>query len=160
MRTRYPLIFVVEDNKSYSKIIEHHLKHNGFENVMTFSSGEQCLNQLNMRPDIIIQDYKLQGISGLNVLQRVKDVLPFTEFIFLSAQDSIEIAVSTIKYGAFDYIVKDEVALQRMIQKIENIIRLQKLRKRYQVLKVLIIINLVIAALLIIWLLNRAKTSA
>jgi DNA-binding NtrC family response regulator len=157
MRKKYPLIFVVEDNKSYSKVVEYHLKNSGYENIMAFSSGEQCLHQLDLRPDIIIQDYKLQGISGLNVLQRVKNILPYTEFIFLSAQDSIDIAISTIKYGAFDYIVKDEVALQRMLQKIENIIKLQKLRKRYQILKFVIIINLIIATLLIVWLLHRAK---
>ena len=110
-----------------------------------------------MRSNIIIQDYKLQGISGLNVLQRVKSVLPYSEFIFLSAQDSIEIAVSSIKQGAFDYIVKDEVALQRMIQKIGNIIRLQKLRKRYQILKIVIIVNLIIAALLVAWIIHYAK---
>lgn len=157
MKKKYPLIFIVEDNKSYSKVIEHYLKNNGYENVMTFASGENCLDQLDLRPDIVIQDYKLQGISGLNVLQRVKNVLPYTEFIFLSAQDSIEIAVSTIKYGAFDYIVKDDVALQRMMQKIENIIRLQRLRRRYQILKVLIIINLIIAALLLAWIFHSAR---
>lgn len=157
MKKKYPLIFVVEDNKSYSKIVEHHLKNNGYENLMTFTSGEDCLNELDSKPDIIIQDYKLQGISGLNVLQRVKKIYPFTEFIFLSAQDSIEIAVSSIKSGAFDYIVKDEVALQRMIQKIENIIKLQRLRKRYQVMKYIIAINLIIAAILIIWLFHSAR---
>ena len=157
MRKKYPLIFVVEDNKTYSKGVVHYLNINGYENVMAFTSGEDCLNQLDLRPNIIIQDYKLQGISGLNVLQRVKSVLPYSEFIFLSAQDSIEIAVSSIKQGAFDYIVKDEVALQRMIQKIGNIIRLQKLRKRYQILKIVIIVNLIIAALLVAWIIHYAK---
>jgi Response regulator containing CheY-like receiver, AAA-type ATPase, and DNA-binding domains len=157
MKKKYPLIFVVEDNKSYCKIVEHHLKNNGYENVMSFASGEDCLNELDSKPDIIIQDYKLQGISGLNVLQRVKKIYPFTEFIFLSAQDNIEIAVSSIKSGAFDYIVKDEVALQRMIQKIENIIKLQRLRKRYQVMKYIIAVNLIIAAILIVWLFHSAR---
>src|SRR6266542_5389107 len=138
MRKKYPLIFVVEDNKAYCKVVDFHLRHHGYENVMVLESGESCLNNLYLKPDIIIQDYKLQGISGLGVLQRVKSVLRFTEFIFLSSQDSVEIAVNSIKYGAFDYIIKDDVALQRLLQKIENIIRLQKLRKRYQLLKILI----------------------
>ena len=160
MSKKYPLIFIVEDNKAYSKVVDYHLKHNGYENSKVFTSGEDCLNELHLKPDIIIQDYKLQGISGINVLQRVKSVLPFTEFIFLSSQDSIEIAVSSIKYGAFDYIVKDDVALQRLLQKIENIIRLQKLRKRYQILKVAIITLMIIATVAIISLLYRAKLNA
>jgi DNA-binding NtrC family response regulator len=160
MSKKYPLIFIVEDNKAYSKVVDFHLKHNGYENTMLFTSGENCLNELHLKPDIIIQDYKLQGISGINVLQRVKSVLPFTEFIFLSSQDSIEIAVSSIKYGAFDYIIKDDVALQRLLQKIENIITLQKLRKRYQLLKVAIVSLMILATLLIVGLLYKAKLNA
>jgi len=160
MRKKYPFIFIVEDNKSYCKVVDFHLKHNGYENIMLLESGENCLNNLHLKPDIIIQDYKLQGISGLNVLQRVKSVLPFTEFIFLSSQDSIEIAVNSIKYGAFDYIIKDDVALQRLLQKIENIIKLQKLRKRYFLLKVIIVTIMIVSALIIIGLLYRSKLSA
>jgi DNA-binding NtrC family response regulator len=157
MKKKYPLIFIVEDNVAYTKVVEYHLNHNGFENVMTFTSGEDCLNNLYLEPDIVIQDYKLQGISGLNVLQRVKSCLPFTEFIFLSSQDSIEIAVNSIKYGAFDYIIKDEVALHRMTQKIENIIKLQKLRKRYKIQKIIVVIFMVITFLVTIGALYNAK---
>ena len=160
MSKKYPLIFIVEDNKSYSKVIDFHLKHNDYENIMLFTSGEDCLNNLCLKPDIIIQDYKLQGISGLNVLQRVKSVLPFTEFIFLSSQDSVEIAVNSIKYGAFDYIIKDDVALQRLLQKIENIIKLQKLRNRYQLLKIAIVAVMIISTLIILGLYFKSKLAA
>jgi len=156
---RYPLIFIVEDNKAYSKIVEYHLKHNGFSNVKTFISGEECIDNLDLKPDIIIQDYKLQGISGLNVLQKVKAILPYTEFIFLSSQDSIEIAVNSIEYGAFDYIVKNDVALHRLMQKIDNIIRLQKLRKRYQWQKVIIVIFMLCILLVVIWALSIIKSN-
>lgn len=157
MKKKYPLIFVVEDNVSYTKIIEHHLKHSGFENVMVFTSGEDCLNNLFLEPDIIIQDYRLQGISGLNVLQRVKTCLPFTEFIFLSSQDSIEVAVNSIKYGAFDYIVKDDAAVHRLTPKIENIIRLQKLRNRFRIQKIVVVIFMIITFLVTIAALYHAK---
>jgi DNA-binding NtrC family response regulator len=126
----YPLIFIVEDNKAYNKIVEHHLHINGFKNVVPFMSGEECLKNISLKPDIVIQDYKLQGISGINVLQRFKKTLPGCEFIFLSSQDNVEIAINTIKTGAFDYIVKNETSLQRLLQKIENIIKIQKLKKR------------------------------
>jgi len=157
MKKKYPLIFIVEDNATYTKIVKHHLTHCGFENINTYTSGEDCLNNLSLSPDIIIQDYKLQGISGLNVLQRVKSCLPFTEFIFLSAQDSIEIAVNSIKYGAFDYIIKDEVALHRLSQKIENIIKLQKLKNRFRIQKIMVVIFMIITFLLILGAIYFAK---
>jgi DNA-binding NtrC family response regulator len=126
----YPLIFIVEDNIAFRKIVVHLLTSNGYNNVIVYSSGEECLKNINLKPNIIIQDYKLQGISGLNVLQRVKKVLPLCEFVFLSGQDNVDIAVNTMKLGAFDYIVKNETALQRLIQIVDNIVRLQKLNKR------------------------------
>jgi DNA-binding NtrC family response regulator len=129
-KTKYPLIFIVEDNVAFSKIVEHLLLSNGYNNILIFSSGEECLKNIYQKPNIIIQDYKLQGISGINVLQRVKKVLPLCEFVFLSGQDNVDIAVNTMKLGAFDYIVKNETALQRLIQIIDNIVRLQKLNKR------------------------------
>lgn len=131
-KKKHPIIFIVEDNKAYNKIVEHHLNLNGYPNTYPFASGEEALKQLYLKPNIIIQDYKLQGMSGLNVLQRVKKVLPNTEFIFLSGQDNIEIAVNTVKYGAFDYILKTETALQRLIQKIDTITNFQQLKRSKQ----------------------------
>jgi DNA-binding NtrC family response regulator len=130
MRKNYPLIFVVEDNLAYNKIVEHHLKKNGFSNVFPFSTGEDCLKHLYLKPDIVIQDYKLQGISGLNVLQAFKKKLPACEFIFLSGQDNVDIAINTVKFGAFDYIVKNDTAFERLLNKIDKILHLQKLKRK------------------------------
>lgn len=134
----YPLIFLVEDNIAFSKVVEQHLKYQNYTNVRLFISGEECLKYLYLRPDIVIQDYQLQGISGLNVLKRTKKLLPHTEFIFLSGMDSVDIAVDTMKSGAYGYIVKNEVALQRLLQKINNIVRLQQQKKHNHRQKILI----------------------
>jgi DNA-binding NtrC family response regulator len=140
VKKKYPLIFVVEDNLAYSKAVVHFLKQNGYENNMNFTSGEECLQHLYLNPDIIIQDYKLQGISGLHVLRRTKKILPRTQFIFLSSQKSIDTAVNTMKHGAFDYIVKNETALQLLIPKIENIRTIQGQGKRNKTLRLFFIL--------------------
>jgi DNA-binding NtrC family response regulator len=148
--TIYPLIFVVEDNIAFGQVLEFYLKDHQYENVRLFVSGEECLKYLYLKPDIVIQDYKLQGISGLNVLTRTKKVLPNTEFIFLSGQDSVDIAVNTMKLGAFDYIVKNDVALQRLLQKIDNIINLQRHKKRNKLLRVLVFCFIIIVLVLVL----------
>ena len=51
--------------------------------------------------------------QNVEVFKRVKKLSPKTDFIFLTANESTEVAVSSIKYGAFDYIIKDEVALAK-----------------------------------------------
>lgn len=150
----HPVIFIVEDNKAYSKIIEHHLKTNQYHSIYTFSSGEECLQNLYLKPDIIIQDYKLQGINGISVLLQYKKTYPHCEFIFLSGQDDIPTAVNAIKAGAFDFIVKTDNAMALLVPKIEDVIRLQKherkIRKRYNVLILSIIALFILAGILIL----------
>lgn len=121
----YPLIFIVEDNSIYNKFITNHLKAKKFNRIESFLSGEECLMNLHKKPNIVIQDYLLNGISGLDVLKTSKQTNPDSEFIFLSGQDNLNIAVSTIKLGAFDYVVKDRFALEKLVSNIEKIMKIQ-----------------------------------
>jgi DNA-binding NtrC family response regulator len=130
------LIFVVEDNRVYNKLIVSYLKSNNFTNVMPFYSGEEVINNLYRNPDIIIQDFLLDdGMNGIDVLKKAKEQGNEVEFIFLSGQDNIDVAINTMKYGAFDYIVKDQMALKKMVNKINKIQSVNKLvqsNKRYK----------------------------
>jgi DNA-binding NtrC family response regulator len=111
---------------------------------------------MHKNPDIIIQDYLLEGMTGIEVLIKAKKTNPNVEFIFLSGQDSIDIAINSMKYGAYDYIVKDQMALQKMVNKIHKINSVTELvtsNKRYKVgvilffvgLSILIIVTLFLA---------------
>ena len=126
-KKNYPLVFIVEDNRAYRKILEHHLIINNYTNIVSIVSGEECLKKLFMKPDIIIQDYKLQGISGLHVMQRIKKIHPKTEFIFLSGIEDINVAIDSVKFGAFYYIVKNDLALKRLLTKLDEIKKIQNL---------------------------------
>ncbi len=130
------LIIVVEDNRVYNKLISSYLKSNKFTNVMSFYSGEEVINNLYRNPDIIIQDFLLDdGMNGIDVLKKAKELGNDVEFIFLSGQDNIDIAINTMKYGAYDYIVKDQMALKKMvnkINKIQSVNKLVKSNKRYK----------------------------
>jgi len=121
----YPLIFIVEDNSIYNKFIANHLRSKKFNRIESFLSGEECLKNLYKKPDIVIQDYLLNGISGLDVLKTSKKRSPDSEFIFLSGQDNLNVAVSSIKNGAFDYVVKDRFALEKLIGNINEIMKIQ-----------------------------------
>ncbi|MCX6228642.1 MAG: response regulator [Bacteroidia bacterium] len=125
--SKFPLIFIVEDNSVYSKLIVSHLRSHKFINCESFTSGEACLKGITREPDIIILDYLMNGMNGLDVLIATKKRSPTTDFIFLSGQDSIEVAIDCIKYGAYDYIVKDEFALIKLSDKINKLIALREL---------------------------------
>ena len=92
-------------------------------------------------------------MNGIEVLKRVKKVKPHTEFIFLSGQDSMDVAINTMKYGAFDYIVKDQMTLEKMVNKINQIMSvttLKKSKKQYKLGIVLFFIVLFLIVLFII----------
>ncbi len=143
--TKNPLIFVVEDNQMYNKLVVSYLKTNKFTNIESYLSGEEVLKNMHKNPEIIIQDYLLEGMTGIEVLIKAKKTNPNVEFIFLSGQDSIDIAINTMKYGAYDYIVKDQMALQKLVNKINKITsvtELVKSNKRYKIGVVLFFIGL------------------
>ncbi len=119
---KYPLIFIVEDNPTYNKLIFNHLRSHKLINTESYLSGEECLKNIHHKPDIIIQDYLLDGISGLDVLVATKKKCPSTDFVFLSGQDNIEIAINCMRFGAYDYIVKDQYALIKLSDKINKIL--------------------------------------
>ncbi|MDP3431439.1 MAG: response regulator [Bacteroidota bacterium] len=150
-----PLIFVVEDNQIYNKLVVSYLKTNKFTRVESYLSGEDALNNMNKNPDIIIQDYLLEGMTGIEVLIKAKKTNPDVEFIFLSGQDSIDIAINSMKYGAYDYIVKDQMALQKMVNKIHKINSVTELvtsNKRYKIGVILFFIGLSILVIVTLFL--------
>ena len=132
----YPLIFIVEDNTIYNKLVASHLRMNKFQRIECFLSGEECLLNLYKKPDIIIQDYHMGGINGVDVLRKSKKINPATEFIFLSGDDNYEIAANTIKYGAYDYLIKDRSALKKLVDAINNISKIHQIvppKRRFRI---------------------------
>lgn len=149
-----PLIFIVEDNPVYNKLVVNYLNSKKFNRIESFLSGEECLKKIHMKPDIIIQDYLLEGMNGIEVLKATKKLQPQTEFIFLSGQDSVDVAINTMKHGAYDYIVKDQMALKKMADKITKILAIQKLVKSNKRYKVGIAMFFLALALIIIFLIS------
>lgn len=151
-----PLIFIVEDNPVYNKLVVNYLQSKRFNRIESFFSGEECLKRITEKPDIIIQDYLLEGIDGIEVLKQVKRTYPDTEFIFLSGQDSVDVAVNTLKMGAYDYIVKDQMALKKLVDKISKIVHVQKLVKSNRRFKIGIVVFFVSVALVILLLIGMS----
>lgn len=101
-------IFLVDDDPFCLKLMEHTLKANGYQDVHTFDSGAACLNALTDEPDIIFLDQVMDHVSGTDTLKAIKRFNPDIYVVFVSGQQQVEVAVESLKYGAFDYIVKDE----------------------------------------------------
>lgn len=124
-----PTIFIVEDDPAFSKLTEKALRATGYNNLKIYPTGEKCIDDIqNTKPDIVLQDFEMPGLNGIETMKKVRIIYPESEFLFLSGQSSIKIAVEALKQGAFDYIVKDEAAQHNVIQKIGKILYIHKLQ--------------------------------
>jgi CheY-like chemotaxis protein len=125
--------------------------------VFSFSSGEECFAHYHsLDPEIFILDYKLaetfgkDQMNGLDVLRKVKSVKPETEIIFLSGQESFEVATAAIKDGAAEYIVKDDRALPKMLNEVNRMsMFIRTRREELRTLRWTIALTGIVAVLLI-----------
>lgn len=147
------LVFVVEDNKIFNRVVSEHLKKEGYTNIQSVFSGEECMEFIKKGtiPNIVIQDYNLDGMNGIDVLKLVKKQSPETEFIFLTSSENMEVAVNTIKFGAYDYIVKDQMALEKLTYKLKGILRVSNLKKRNKQIEILKIAFVVFVAIVVLF---------
>lgn len=107
-------IFVVDDNELYARMSHHHLSLNPDNEVEKFKSGKECLDALYKNPDLVFLDYSLPGMSGIEILRKIKETHKEIPVIIVSGQEDVSTAVNLLKEGAYDYIVKDENAKERM----------------------------------------------
>ncbi|MDD3877667.1 MAG: response regulator [Bacteroidales bacterium] len=125
---RNPLIFIVEDDIAYLTLTKNELENLGYKNLKTFSSGEECMKSINLKPDIVLLDYALSNeMNGLEVLKRIKKQSHETQVIMLTAYDKLEIAIDSIKSGAYDYVLKSETTYERIANLFRKIIRQNEL---------------------------------
>lgn len=99
-------IFLVDDDVFSLSLYEQQVRNIGYQNVTTFDNGTACLNSLTQQPDVIFLDHGMDILNGLEVLKKIKRFNPNIFVVFVSGQEDIETAVNSLKYGAFDYIVK------------------------------------------------------
>lgn len=119
-----PSIFIVEDDRFYGEVIKNELEQKGYTQVEIHQSGEECISNLYKMPDIILLDYLLaDSINGVEVLKLIKTFNPDAQVIMLSGQEELNVAVNSLKYGAFDYVIKKEGALSEINTLIEKIIK-------------------------------------
>jgi len=120
--TERPLkIFVVEDNEWYNKLLVYTLSLNQDYEVKSFFNARDFLNCLYESPDIVTLDYRLPDISGLEVLKKIRQENSDIQVILISEQEDINMVVTLLKLGAYDYITKSEDIKDRLLNTIQNL---------------------------------------
>ncbi len=99
-------ILVVEDDSFFREVFQELLREEGYE-VDTAASGAEALDKLTHKEyHVVVTDLVMQGISGLDLLSRVKQFDPAIEVILVTGHANVESAIYALKNGARDYLVK------------------------------------------------------
>jgi len=122
-------IFVVEDDEWYNRLLVHTLSLNPDYEIHSFTTGKECLENLHQAPDVVTLDYRLPDTKGLEVLKQIKEINEDIQIILISEQVDIDVVVTLLKLGAYDYIVKSRDIKERLLNTINNIRQGSKLRK-------------------------------
>jgi DNA-binding NtrC family response regulator len=116
---------IVDDDQELQGLLRARFDRLGMT-VTVASSAEEALSKLtHVRCDVALLDLHLPGISGLDLLARLKEQQPEMEVILLTANSSVETAVLAMKRGAYDYLTKPfrlqelEVHIQKAFEKVQ-----------------------------------------
>lgn len=108
-------ILLVDDDESLRLVLLMQLEELGYA-VLPAGSGEQALDLLEHHaPSLVLTDIRMPGLTGLELLDRIRKSHPTLTIILMTAYGSIQLAVQAMKAGAYDFITKpidhDELAL-------------------------------------------------
>lgn len=101
-----PRILVVDDEKFIRDILAEFLSFEGYE-VHTAADGAIALGELQEHPfDLVITDLKMPKIGGLDLLKEINSTFPETLTIIMTGFGTVETALTAMKQGAYDYVLK------------------------------------------------------
>ncbi|MCF6180394.1 MAG: sigma-54 dependent transcriptional regulator, partial [Geopsychrobacter sp.] len=99
-------ILVIDDDVSLRRVVEFTLEQAKYQ-VLSAGSGDEGLELFKRyRPPMVITDVQMPGLSGYDVLVKIKELEPETLVMMITAFSSVEKAVEAIKLGAYDYLTK------------------------------------------------------
>ncbi|MBI4417889.1 MAG: response regulator, partial [Ignavibacteriales bacterium] len=108
-------VLVVDDQDSFRMSLEIALSISDKHEVTMSDSGEDAVEKLEADTyDVILLDYKMPGMSGLDVLAWMHENKVDTPVIMLTAAGSEEVAVEAMKLGAYDYLSKEHIEIDRL----------------------------------------------
>lgn len=111
---RNKLVFIVEDNEMYSIMLDYALSNDNSVQYMFFKTGEECLENLNLNPMLIILDYWLPGINGLETFKKIKKYNSKIPVVILTHDHNIDIATALLNEGVKDYFNKEKESIPQI----------------------------------------------
>jgi two-component system NtrC family response regulator len=135
-------ILIVDDEKHYRLILSEVLEEEGYHSF-TAASGMEALDLLKSQIiDVVLTDVKMPGMTGIDLLEKIKEINPELPVIIMTAFGSVEKAVEAMQKGAYTFILKPfenealiahiakSISMYRIVQ--ENALLRDAVQTRYQ----------------------------
>lgn len=113
-----PKAFIVDDDPTFVKLLENELNKASFTPYESYASGEDCLENISAKPRIVLLDFSLGGLNGLDVLKTIKKKSPKSAVIMLTAVEDDMVKQKCFEAGANHYINKDPNGLERLAKEV------------------------------------------
>jgi DNA-binding NtrC family response regulator len=114
-------LFVAAGSLLYAESLKESLESSFDKSVRVeaFNSKEECIEKIDkdVKPDIVVLDYELNKKSetdNAHTVDRIKEISPETVVIMMSDEEDMESAVKALRYGAYDYVMKDRFAFSHI----------------------------------------------
>ena len=122
------LILAIDDDRDQRRICERFLDAAGFAVQTCASGGEGLLTLERCLPDAVLLDMQMEGMSGMEVLRRIKETHPEVPVIILTGDADIRTVMEATREGAYDYIVKHSADRARLVAVVRNAVESHRLR--------------------------------
>ncbi|MCO6360956.1 sigma-54-dependent transcriptional regulator [Roseivirga pacifica] len=99
-------ILVVDDDPSFNNMLSAFLKRNNFHVNSVFSSASALASLSQQTPDLVLTDFKLPDMDGLELMREIKDRAPNASMILMTNYSDVRTAVKSIQLGAFEFVTK------------------------------------------------------
>jgi two-component system response regulator AtoC len=117
-----PRVVIIDDQRSILESMDIYFRLRRWD-VFTAANGPEGLDLVRrIRPSLVVLDIRLPGMSGLEVLERIRSDFPQLQVIVITAFQSMESTIQAIKLGAFDYLHKpiDIAEMDAVVQRLEQ----------------------------------------
>jgi two-component system response regulator HydG len=121
-------ILIIDDNETIRDGIAHIVRKMGHAPVCASSGAEGLQRFTEAPPDFVISDLKMDGLSGVDVLTKIRERDPDCPAMIITAFGTVETAVEAMKLGAFDFIIKP-FAPEVVRLKVERALELRAARR-------------------------------
>jgi len=122
------LIFFIDDDKVILNLLEYTFQSRHDYDVICYKTGEECLENLHLGPDLIVLDHILEGedentLNGLETLKEIRNISKGIPVVILTGQGDEKLLSEFMENGADKYLTKDDYFINSLIETIEQALR-------------------------------------